>query len=321
MRLQRIKSTGFLIGQIVEHAERYDLVDGNGDGWGDEMASKVGDDLFRGLAIGTHKTPDLTTEALAGRFGFVGLKTNFLRGGRIEALGFRAKRMLTPSGTMTETRYDGVSTLWTDGEGVTVTSDPTMHATQTFSVDIEGRFMLETDRFAEGFASLDGNVIVHFGSFLNEDGNALSTTEPGITLGVRLAEQTPDLLGKQYRLFETSIGLGSQNIQLSSISSGQLVFNDGAMVSLKGLHISHAVYDTASGQAKTVGAEQADIIGQPVSIDTDGTITIEPIFQADGKLEYAGFVSADGALVVLRKRFSGYGLDRETMGIIVGVQQ
>lgn len=249
---------------------------------------------------------------LGDRYGLVLFEQGL--GGCVEGIVTRIV-MARDSGDTFDAELDE-DRYWTSGCGTPEASPSALEldmvAGGTGTVDI----LVEGDVALSGVTDADGRTILFPVLDIEEEGGVIDHVMAGFGVGLKVADSAPNVSETRWELFELRAVYDAVDlVEVTGFSGAVLAFDESDVPTLavdrrvsiernqNGLPVRLLEYD-----------EDVSLDGAVVSAAAPGALGIQL-----GDMDFDGFISEDGELMVLRMTGNGSGVTE--MGVLVGIRQ
>jgi hypothetical protein len=180
-----------------------------------------------------------------------------------------------------------------------------------------GSVVIGTDNKVRGFVNQNTSALIYFGQT-----PAYHLGDPekgsGLSIALQLPSSVPNLTGQTYHLLSMTTGLSDQGLQLGAITSGEMHFNPDNAVSLNDIVVQKSLLPFAGGDVNLVTIP-SNYPNLSFVLEENGLLKITSIETGEGILEFEGYVSANGEMIVMRSKLTASVSNNIEIGMVVGI--
>ena len=307
LELYTVGESGLYFGQVIPDDKQVDSSNIN--------TNKTIKKYTSGLILAAEKSTEIRADTLSGEYGFVGIESNLID--EIKFLGVVGEKFVSDDMHITESRSNQFSILRSAGGDIIASEDTSLHDATSFNLDPTGNIMGVSGK-VRGFVNQNAGALIYFGQTPTHN-SSNSENSSGLSIALQLPTSTPNLAGQTYRLFSMTTGLNEQEIELGAITSGEMLFNPDNTVSLKNLVVQKSVLPFTGGDIDLITTTQNYLI-LPFELGENGLLKITSIETGEGKLEFEGYVSANGEMIIMRRKQTNEASNNFAVGMVLGIR-
>ena len=272
-------------------------------------------DYYSGLILASKKTTQVSAGDLLGDYGFISIESNL--GETLKFLSVVGEKAISDDMQITESRSNQISILRSAEGHISVVEDVSLHDATGFSLDSMGSVVIGTDNKVRGFVNQNTSALIYFGQT-----PAYHLGDPekgsGLSIALQLPSSVPNLTGQIYHLLSMTTGLSDQGLQLGAITSGEMHFNPDNTVSLNDIVVQKSLLPFAGGDVNLVTIP-SNYPNLSFVLEENGLLKITGIETGEGILEFEGYVSANGEMIVMRSKLTASVSNNIEIGMVVGI--
>ncbi len=271
-------------------------------------------DYYSGLILASKKTTQVSAGDLLGDYGFISIESNL--GETLKFLSVVGEKAISDDMQITESRSNQISILRSAEGHISVLEDVSLHDATGFSLDSMGS-VIGTDKKVRGFVNQNASALIYFGQ---TPAYHLGDSEKGsgLSIALQLPSSVPNLTGQTYRLLSMTAGLSDQGLQLGAITSGEMHFNPDNTVSLNDIVVQKSLLPFAGGDVNLV-TTPSNYPNLSFVLEENGLLKMAGIETGEGILEFEGYVSANGEMIVMRSKLTASVSSDIEIGMVVGI--